>query len=422
MTDKTHRLVREDIFWVGALDFDLRVFDIIMYSDYGTSYNSYIVKGTKKTILFEVVKDKFFDEFLERLKGVCSLDEIDAVVVSHTEPDHAGAMGKLLQLRPDLEVIGTPTALRYLKQVTNMDFTGRPVKDHERMDIGGKTLEFLFAPLLHWPDTMYTYIHEAKTLVTCDSFGCHFASDKVFNDQIIEMDDLMTAYKYYFDVIMGPFKANVLRALDKIENLEIETICNGHGPVLRTDIQKFIGLYREWSQPTVTEKHKLVIGYLSSYGYTKKIAEKLHEGAISNPNVEVKFYNLEDISTENFVAELNDAKGMMIGGPTFLSDALPPIHSILGNLNPIIHKGMLAFAFGTYGWSGEGVDNVVQRLCQLKLKQPFEGFKVNFNPDENDLNRAYEIGVEFSTKVQLAKNARIQATCDDTGHCEIEII
>lgn len=158
--------VKPDIHWVGALDFDLRVFDIIMYSDFGTTYNSFIVKGTEKTVLFETAKEKFFGEFIERINDVCDPTTIDYVVVNHTEPDHSGSLRRLLDINPNIEVVGTPTAIKFLKDIVNKDFKSRLVKDGDTLDIGGKTLKFIIVPFLHWPDTMYTYIEESKTLVT----------------------------------------------------------------------------------------------------------------------------------------------------------------------------------------------------------------------------------------------------------------
>ena len=412
--------VKKDLYWVGALDFDLRVFDIIMYSDYGTTYNSYILKGEDKTVLFEVVKEKFFDEFMERASQVCDPAKIDCVVVSHTEPDHAGALAKLLKINPELEVIGSANAIKYLKNITNMTFKSRTIKDNETMNIAGRTLRFLSVPLLHWPDTIYTYIEEEKVLVTCDSFGCHYADEKVFNDKMDNIDDLLIAYKYYFDCIMGPFKSCVLRALDKIKPLEIDVICNGHGPVLRKDIDKFIDLYRQWSQPLHMERPKVVVGYLSSYGYTKKAAEKIHEGLKLNEQVETHFYNLEEISVADFVAQVQDAKGLILGCPTFLADALPPIHEILGHLNPVIHKGLLAASFGSYGWSGEAVKNMDARFKQLKLKMPVPSLQICFNPDDNDLASAKMLGQKFAEAVVVARNERIVCACDEFG-CEIEL-
>lgn len=393
--------VKPDISWVGALDFDLRIFDIIMYSDFGTTYNSYIVKGTEKTVLFETAKEKFFDEFIERINDVCEPTSIDYVVVNHTEPDHSGSLRRLLEINPNLEVIGTPTAIKFLKDIVNKDFKSRLVKDGDSIDIGGKTLKFIIVPFLHWPDTMYTYIEESKTLVTCDSFGCHYCDDKVFND-LIEIKDeeaFMKAYKYYFDCIMGPFKSYVLEGLNKIEKLKIETICNGHGPVIRKEPEKFIKLYKEWATVEKRERPKIVIAYVTSYNYTKTLAEHIEKGINNNGNIDVEVFNLLYTPKEEVLKAISNSDGLLLGSPTLIGDTLPQVWDILTGLNPFIHKGLKVGAFGSYGWSGEAVNNIEQRFTQLRFKIPVPGLKVCFNPSEDELAKAIEFGSNFASSL-----------------------
>ena len=205
---------KENIWYVGVQDPGLRVFDIIMHSDHGTSYNSYIVKGTEKTVLFETSKEPFFEEFLANIREVCDPASLDYIVVNHTEPDHTGSMKRLLELAPGATVLGSGTALTFLKEIVNGPFPSRAVTEKDEIDLGGLTMKFLSVPMLHWPDSMYTYIPELKALFTCDSFGCHYADPRVFNDLID--GDFTPAYKYYFDHIIGPFKDPFMRsALDR---------------------------------------------------------------------------------------------------------------------------------------------------------------------------------------------------------------
>ena len=166
--------LRDNFYWTGIIDDQLRVFDIIMYTEFGTTYNSYVMKAGDKTILFETAKAKFFDQYLEKLQEVTDVHKIDYLVVSHTEPDHAGSVEKLLDYSPQMKVIATGCALGFLKEIVNRDFVGIPARDEEKMVIGNRTLKFMFVPNLHWPDTMYTFIEEEQILVTCDSFGSHY--------------------------------------------------------------------------------------------------------------------------------------------------------------------------------------------------------------------------------------------------------
>lgn len=389
----------DDLWWVGVEDHDLRVFDIVMHSDWGTSYNAYAVRGAEGVALFETVKEKFFDEYLQNLKEVCSLDEVKYIVVGHTEPDHSGSLEKLLELTPNATVVGSATAITFLKEIVNKPFASRAVKEGDTIDLGGRTLTFLSVPFLHWPDSMYTYIPEMKALFTVDSFGCHYADDRVFNDLID--GDFTEAYKYYFDCIMGPFKPFVLKALDKIKPLDIQFIGNGHGPVLRANIAHYLELYRQWATPVVVpaDERRVAIAYVSAYGYTKQlagvIADALAEGGVKH----VELYDLVECDLETARAAVQTADGFLLGSPTLVGDALPPIYEMLVGLNPIIHKGKPAGAFGSYGWSGEAVPKLTAQMQAIGLALPVEGLKVRFKPSEAQLAEARQFGLDFAAAV-----------------------
>jgi len=389
--------VRDGIYWVGSLDKDLKVFDIIMCTDFGTTYNAYLIKGKEKNVLVEVSKDSFFDEFFERLQSVINPADIDYIVLNHTEPDHSGSLKQLLPLCPKAVVVATGTALRFLKKIVNGEFSSRQVKDGDEIDIGGKTLRFIIAPLLHWPDTMFTYVPEEKTLFTCDSFGCHYCDDRVFNDLI--GGDFHDAYKYYFDNIMGPFKKNVLDALDKIKGLPIETICNGHGPVIREDPRKYIEMYREWASPAPKGGKTVVIAYVSAYGYTKMMAQAIAGGIKAAGGVEVLMYDFVYDDINAAMRAIEAADGVLLGSPTLVGDALPPISNILTHLNPYFHKGKMMGAFGSYGWSGEAVPNLEERIKELRLPMPVPGLRINFRPSDEELRECAAFGEKFAEAV-----------------------
>lgn len=385
------------VWYVGVQDPDLRVFDIIMYSETGTSYNAYIVKGDDKIALFETSKCKFFDEFLANIREVCDPADIDYIVVDHTEPDHTGSMEKLLELAPKATVLGSNAAIMFLKEIVNHPFPSRVVTEKDEIDLGGLTLKFINVPLLHWPDSMYTYIPEIKALFTCDSFGCHYADERVFND-LIE-GDFTEAYKYYFDNIIGPFKRPYMtNALKRVRALDVEFIGNGHGPVLRSDIGKYLDMYEEWCKPEVRETKRVAIAYVSAYGYTKELAEHIAAGA-REEGVDVQVFDLVTDDNAAAKAAVADSDGFLLGSPTLVGDALPPVYEMLIGLNPIIHKGKFAAAFGSYGWSGEAVPNLTARMQQLKLSMPLEGMRVRFKPTAEDLAKAEEYGRSFARAV-----------------------
>ncbi|NLK21257.1 MAG: FprA family A-type flavoprotein [Epulopiscium sp.] len=393
--------ISKDLYWVGVLDPDLKIFDIIMETKYGTTYNSYLLKGSKKTVLFETVKDKFADQCIERIKNICNPEEIDYIIVNHTEPDHAGSVSILLDYCPNATIVGTGPALKFLKEITNRPFNALPVSDGDTLDIGDKTIRFIMTPFLHWPDTMYSYIEEDKILVTCDSFGAHYCDERIFNDAIEKEKEpeILDSYKYYFDMIMGPFKPHVLQALDKIKGLEIKTICTGHGLVLKTEIQKYLDLYKKWATTTQREKPSVVIPYVSAYGYTKKMAEEIKKGVKAAGDIDVLLFDMVYEDSTKVMGEISNARGILFGSPTIVGDALPPIWNLLISLNPVIHKGKMAGAFGSYGWSGEAVSNIEGRLKQLRLKIPVPGLKISFNPSDTQLKQAYEFGEKFGSAV-----------------------
>lgn len=390
--------IKNDLYWVGALDPELRVFDIIMHTPYGTTYNSYVVKGSEKTAVIETVKVEFFEQYLERLEDLeVNLKELSYIVVNHTEPDHAGSVAKLLALAPNAKVVGSPIAIKYLKAITNIDFEYIEVREGATLSLGNKTLKFLSVPMLHWPDSMYTYVEEDKTLFTCDSFGSHYSFDGVFNDLIENKEDYLDALKYYFDCIMGPFKPFMLKAINKIEKLDIDTICPGHGPVLRSNPFEVVNKCKEWCQPAKkNEVKKIVIPYVTAYGYTEVIAKEIVKGIESKGNFDIKLLNVIEHDLNDVVAEVASSDAFICGSPTILADMLEPIRELLTKLNPVIHGGKYAGAFGSYGWSGEAVPRIDTRLAELKMKTVAPSININFKPSEKELEESFNYGVAFA--------------------------
>lgn len=396
--------LRDGFYWTGIQDRELRVFDIIMYTEFGTTYNSYVMKAGDRTILFETAKERFFEEYLEALKEVVDVDAIDYLVVSHTEPDHAGSVERLLERNPGIKILATSCALGFLREIVNRDFTGLPVQDGQKLVIGNRTLRFLTVPNLHWPDTMYTFIEEEQILVTCDSFGSHYCVPEVTSDGIRSEEEYEGALKYYYDHIIGPFRPYMQQALERIAPLDISMVCTGHGPVLTGDrIRKVMERYREWSKaPEANPKKTVVIPYVSAYGYTRLLAEKIAEGIRDSGDVEVCACDMVEADAADVAAKLQQADGFLLGSPTILGEALKPIWELTLSMFPITHGGKYAGAFGSYGWSGEAVGHLTERLKQLNL-QVAEGFRVRLKPDAADLVSAYEYGFRFGCMVQEKK-------------------
>jgi len=390
--------LKKGIEFVGVLDRDLRVFDIIMETEFGTTYNSYVVKGGEKTALIETAKAKFWDEFIGKVQAVTDVKDIDYLIVDHTEPDHAGSAAKLLEMNPEIEVVGTAGAINFLSQIMNKPFKSRAVKEGETIDLGGKTLQFMIAPNLHWPDTMYTYIPEDKTLFTCDSFGSHYCCEGILRSKVEDEEGYMRAAKYYFDNILGPFKPFMNKALDRVEQMDIDMVCPGHGPVLDTGLKEYYKTYREWSKIENPNANKtVVLAYVSAYGYTGMMAKEIAEG-IRSQGVDAHLYDLVTDDCDRLSADLLHADGILLGSPTILGDALKPIYDLSSTMLPTIHGGKQAAAFGSYGWTGEAVPNLTQRLQQLKMKVS-DGLRLRFMPSGEELAQCKKFGEEFAKKL-----------------------
>ena len=398
--------LRDGFYWAGIVDDSLRVFDIIMYTEFGTTYNSYVWKTKDKVVLFETAKGKFFDEYLEKLKEIIDVTKIDYLVVEHTEPDHAGSIEKLLDYSPQMKIIATGCAIGFLKEIVNRDFCAIAVKDNQTMEIGGKTLRFLVVPNLHWPDTMYTFIEEEQILVTCDSFGSHYGFHDVLVSKVTDHEGYMRATKYYFDCIIGPFKPYMLKALERVRKLDVTMICPGHGPVLDDKIDFMYDTYEKWcTVVNPNPKKTVIIPYVSAYGYTEQLAQEISRGIKDSGDIDVRCYDMVTADQAKVLEELGFADGILLGSPTIVGEALKPIWDLTTSIFAGTHGGKLASAFGSYGWSGEAVPHLIERLKQLNMKV-VDGLRVRFKPSENQLVDAYEYGYNFGCILQEKENPK----------------
>ncbi len=401
--------LKQDLYWAGVLDKNLRVFDIIMETEFGTTYNSYVLKGSEKTAIFETAKVKFFDEYLEKLQEVVNIADVDYVVMNHTEPDHAGSIVKLIEMNPRICVVATACAINFLKNIINHDFYSIAVKENDTLSLGNKTLQFMLLPNLHWPDTMYTYVKEDKVLFTCDSFGSHYCLDDIVLSKLKDNEGYMRATKYYFDNIIGPFKPFMLKALDRIKDLELDMICTGHGPVIDSRIDEIKNTYKEWcTVVNPNSKKTVIIPYVSAYGYTGQLAEEIKKGIQDSGDVDVRIYDMVTSDQAQVLGELGFADGILFGTPTIVGEALKPIWDLTTSIFAGTHGGKLASAFGSYGWSGEGVPHIIERLKQLRMKV-VEGYRIKLRPGENDLTGAYEYGYNFGCILQNKENDKLKS-------------
>ncbi|XMB71889.1 FprA family A-type flavoprotein [Mycoplasmatota bacterium WC30] len=389
----------DNIYWVGVVDYDLKVFDIIMETEYGSTYNSYLVVGSEKTALIDTAKAKFKDEYLNRIKEIIDIKNIDYLILNHTEPDHSGSVKYIVEENPNIEIFATIPALMNLKEIINMPFKGNKVTKGMSLSLGDKTLEFFLQPHLHWPDTMFTYVKEDNFLFTCDFLGAHFATDNILAKNLKNRDTYLRTVKEYFEAIMHPFLPHIRKGINKIKELNPDYVAVSHGVTLDSSLLKeVVALYDELSIPIKKpDKPLVLIPYASAYGYTEKMANIIKETIEDELDNEVyiELYDLIFTDVKEIIKKVPICDALLIGSSTIVRDTVKIVWDLLAGLDFEMTKGKLASAFGSYGWSGEAVDNILQREQQLKFKT-VEGLKIKFNPSESQIEEIKEYGRNFS--------------------------
>ncbi len=387
--------LNEEINQVGTLNATMRTFDVIMHTEYGTTYNSYLVRD-EKVALIDANYGKLTDSYLEHVKAAIDPAKIDYIIAQHSEPDHSGALSRLLDICPNAQVISTKPAAKWLREIMNKDFNSRTIEDGEEISLGTKTLQFMTVPFWHWPDTMFTYMPEEKTLFTCDGFGAHFCDARMYDD-LVDQDLYEKEFHHYYDSIMRPFADKIYDGVQRVKELDIDLICPSHGPILRDDPWKTVRLYEEWSDANRKTSPKLAIFYASAYGNTRAMAEAIAEGALEH--TEVAMFDASSCSVAEMRDALESCQGIAIGSCTINGDALMPIWTLMSLFALINRKNKTAFAFGSYGWSGEGVGMIEERLKGLRIKVVEAGLKFCFAPTEDDLAKCRAFGTEFARQL-----------------------
>jgi flavorubredoxin len=385
-----------DVHWVGAKDPGLAVFDIVIPTEYGTTYNAYLVRGTDKTALIDCVKRPFAEELFRNVSRFLPPERLDYVVINHSEPDHSGALADLLERNPTVTVYLSRSAKTFVDNLVNAGFPFRIVQDNEELPLGGKTLRFLNAPFLHWPDTILTYLVEDRILFPCDFLGAHYASPEFFNDELPEPSSARKAFEFYYNTIMRPYKEHVLKACGKIKDLPIAMIAPSHGPILRKDPRSYIAWYEERASvlSRVTEK-KVTVVYASAYGNTAAMAGKVAEG-VRSAGVKATLVDCVAVPMNEIIDEFETSAGFLIGTPTLNANVPEPILRLIANLVVLNVKGMPASVFGSYGWSGEAIKTVQDILASMRLKVAPDPLRVRMAPSGAELAACLDFGRKFA--------------------------
>jgi NADH oxidase (H2O-forming) len=382
------------LYAIGVKDPSLTLFDDLFPTEYGTTYNSYLIKGDTHTAIVDTVKAKRCDEFLANIRSIQDPAEIDYIIVNHSEPDHSGSLAFLLEHCPKACVISTQAARTFLGNQIHTPFASRIVKDGELLDLGGRTLKFIAAPFLHWPDTMFTLLEEDGVLFSCDAFGAHYSGEGIFADQ---MPDFSGETRFYFDCLMRAFKDRVLAAVAKLDEVELKMLCPSHGPIYRAEARTPVDLYRKWSMPKAGGK-RIAIFYLSPHGSTERMAEAVYQGA-NIPGVLVTLCHINHASVADIRDLMEESDAVIFGTPTINRDIPKPMWDVLAYLSTVSLKGNLGGIFGSYGWSGEACRMLEERLKGMGIKMPVPFVRAPFTPKPEALAECEALGLALAQEV-----------------------
>ncbi|MGC8936130.1 MAG: FprA family A-type flavoprotein [Candidatus Methanomethylicaceae archaeon] len=384
--------IADGVFWIGVFDWKLRVFHGIATPKGGT-YNSYLVNGNE-VALVDTVYEPFFEEYRKKILEITDLSNVKHLIVNHAEPDHSSSIKRVIEIAPEIKIHCTARCKEFLEaQGVRGNFV--IVKDGDRLDLGGKTLHFVEVPMLHWPETMWTFLEEDRILFSCDMFGSQVISSRIVAE---EVPDIEAHAKRYFALIFRPLSNMVLKGLDKCEELAPLTICPSHGPIWK-DVKRITEMYRRWS--TNPERNKVLILYSSIWHDVEKMAKAIAEGVLS-AGAEVVLKDVEELSYHGWadlLAEGMEAKGIALGSLTILGGVFPQLLYATSLLRLVRSKGKVGLSFGAYGW-GPGITKKLDEELKALDALPFrQGIEVRFSPTEKDLQVCREAGRELGTKV-----------------------
>ncbi len=390
--------VLENIYWVGSVDWNKRYFHGFTYSIHrGTTYNAYLIVD-KKTALIDTVHSLFTEEMIRRIREIIDPSKIDYVVANHVEKDHSGAISKILETSPRTMVVGTDRCKIGLQKhyFGNWDF--QVVKTGDEINLGKRRLRFIEAPMLHWPDSMFTYIEQDALLLSSDGFGQHIATSKRFDDEVDEKILMEEATKYYAN-ILWPYSSLVVRKIEEIQKLglKIRMIAPSHGVIWRDNPTKIVEAYLRWAKGEA-EKRILIV-YDTMWGSTEKMAKAMVEG-INSEGVEVMLFRIPFSDTGDIVKELLEAKGILVGSSTINNGVLPTVAPFLEEMCGLRPRGKIAAAFGSYGWGGGAVKTIEEKLKNAGMKIVTPALTVQWVPDEEEIQKCYEFGKEFAKEVK----------------------
>ncbi len=387
--------VTEDVWWVGAIDWNIRDFHGYR-TGRGSTYNAYLVLADKITLI-DTVKAPFREEMMERIASVVDPGKIEYIVSNHSEMDHSGSLPQVIAAVNPKKVFASVVGAKTLAELFPNPGEITPVKDGETFSLGNRTLTFLETRMLHWPDSMFTYLNEEQLLFSQDAFGMHYASLERFADGC---DPAVLAYEaatYYANILL-PYSLQVLKLIEKVKSakLSFKIIAPDHGPIWRKETDAIIGRYAEWAAQK--PEGRAVVVYATMWHSTERMARAISEGLAAG-GLRVKVMSMDEVHRSDVMYELLCAGAVAVGSPTLNNHMLPNMADILTYMRGLKPRNMIAAAFGSYGWSGEAVREIEEVLTEMKLEKTGEGIRVKNVPDAEALSRCYELGKDMAGQV-----------------------
>ena len=398
---------------IRSLDWDRSRFDIEFGLRNGTTYNSFLVRGAQ-TALIDTSHLKFADTWMPALLELIEPTAIDMLIVSHTEPDHSGLIGHLLDQHPDLEIVASKVALQFLENQVHRPFRSRTVKSGDTLDLGinpdsgvGHRFEFLSAPNLHWPDTIFSYDHGTGILYTCDAFGLHYCSDLLYDS---DPGAIAPDFRFYYDCLMGPNARSVLQALKRMDGLpEISTIAVGHGPLLKHHLPLWVGDYREWSGQRSPDGAYVAVGYISQHGFCDRLSQAIAKG-ISKAGSPVQLVDLRATDAQELTALIGEAAAVVV--PTWPAQADPDLQAAIGTLLAALHPKQWVGVYDAYSGNDEPIDTLASRLRALGQQEAFAPLRIRHVPEPGDYQRCEEAGTDLGQLLSKARTIAAMKSLD----------
>ena len=389
--------LKDGVYWVGVIDWNIRDFHGYV-TNRGSTYNAYLIQD-EKTALIDTVKKEFSDELIQKITELTSFDSIDYIIVNHVEMDHSSSLPIIAKLAKNARIFASVRGKEALIDHFGKDFERvETVKTGDELKVGKKTLRFIEAPLLHWPDSMFTYLVDDKILMPNDAFGQHLASSKRFDDQVDEHVLMEEAAMYYANILM-PLAPLITRKIQEViqMGIPIEMIAPSHGIIWRKDPLKIVNAYMNWSAGAA--KDKVVIVFDTMWHSTDKMARAIADG-VASQGVEVKLFKLRSYASSEAITEILDAKAVIVGSPTLNNQVFPTLSSFLTYATGLKPKGKLWGFFGSYGWGGGAVRSMVETVKKAGFDVYEPSVEVKYVPDEEDLKKCFEFGQQIAQKIK----------------------